>query len=335
MGSSIVLPTKDPPKENDTYETSTSVPKLLESIPGIKLGENIRIGYKPGSETYNAFPEFTITEVVYGLYEISRKSYQGDQQKCCAVPSLDHYWEDKDGKIFQKYDTGRKLKTCDPFTKKISGSTMCDNILTDLCINANSGIDRTICDEWMGYALTRPNTSITDSINDRYIRLCSKNVSNSVCEDWLHHLRIIGGKKNDDIIDEVLLQQSPEFKSKYMKCSFPSNDTVFLSDKVIEPRECWDQECINSNVHFLLSKNYHNLSLCHIYRCNVSINNLLIDNKSSVKISCHDETLTKGKYSTHDRKNFVNDILNSSFTIKRGIFFVLFILLALLLIVLL
>ncbi|QRI42891.1 putative myristylated protein [Cheloniid poxvirus 1] len=335
MGSSIVLPTKDPPKENDTYETNAKIPKLLESIPGIKLGENIRIGYKPGNEAYNAFPEFTISEVTHGLYQIYRKDYRGDQKKCCTIPSLNHYWEDKDGKIFQKYDTGRKLKTCDPFTKTISGSTMCDNILTNLCIDANSGIDRTICDEWMGYALTRPDTSITDSINDRYIRLCSKDVNNSVCEDWLHHLRIIGGKKNDDIIDEVLLQQSPEFKSKYMKCSFPSHDTIFLSDKVIEPRECWDQECINSNVHFLLSKNYHNLSLCHIYRCNVSINNLLIDNKSSVKISCHDETLTKGKYNTNRRKNFVNNILSSSFVIKTEIFFVLFILLALLLIVLL
>ncbi|WCL40075.1 myristylated protein [Pigeonpox virus] len=336
MGGGLVLPTRDPPKEQETSETTTNIPKLLKSIPGVKLGEQIRIGYKPGSETAKAFPEFDIKEVSNGLYELSRKSYLGDTQMCCINPSLSYYWEDSKNKIFNEYSTGRSLKTCDPLTKTISGSTLCDNILTNLCMDAKYGIDRTVCNEWMGYALNRPDLSIPKSINDRYTKLCSKGADNIVCEDWLHHLRIIGGKENDEVIDNVLMQQTPEFKEKYMKCSFPSHNTIFLSDRVIEPRECWDQECITSNVHFLLSKNYHNLSLCHIYRCNISINNLLIDGKSSVKISCHDENITnKDKPKSRNKVKFIDDILTYSFSINFGFFFVIFILIALILIVLL
>ncbi|ALA62464.1 myristylated protein [Turkeypox virus] len=292
MGSGLILPEKPRPIGIDTAETLSSIPKLLHAIPGSKLGESLRIGYASGKEDEirKTFPEFDIAHVVHGLYEIRRRTYLGDTVKCCTSPQLAYYWENND-KTSPVYTTGSSLKTCDPLTKNFSSSTVCDNIMTNLCSNFNSKIDRKICNEWLGSALTRPDPKMVENINNHYINICSKGADNYVCEDWIHHLRVVGGKENDDLIDNILMQQRVEFKERYMKCSFPNQDTILLSNRIIEPRECWDKECISSNIHFVLSKNYHNLSLCHIYRCNVSINNLILDSSSSIRISCHDETL--------------------------------------------
>ncbi|QRY18946.1 ORF-76 [Teiidae poxvirus 1] len=335
MGSQVVLPSKPSPAGIDTAETTTNVAKLLSSIPGVKFGEEIRIGHKPGQDAHNVFPEFTITEVTKGLYKFRRIKYLGDIVSCCSNPLLDHYWQDDKNEIFNRYQSGRKLKTCDPLTKTLSGSTLCDAVLIDLCVNEESRIDRNTCNEWLGYALQRPTDKLVDTVNRKFIEVCSKGVNNKPCEDWLHHLRVIGGKKNDDIIDNILMQQTPDFKKKYMKCSFPDRDITSLSSKIIEPRECWDPECISANVHFLLSKNYRNLSLCHIYRCNISIINLLLSNDSSLKISCHNDLESEKKSKPRDKEQILKDILDSSFHLDFNFFFFLFILLALILIVLL
>ncbi|AEN03656.1 myristylprotein [Yokapox virus] len=287
-GSSVELPARDPPPPAPTVEMLLNVDKMYDIIPSVKLLDNLFIGkvLNRTQKINQTYPEFTLMPSgPGGLSVLTRHSYNGTPVNCCRVFDRTHYWK-KDGKIIDKYMPGSVLESCWP---NIHDTGKCDVDLYDWC--QGNAYDRNVCHQWIGSAFNRSDRTIqgersTRELFAKLIVLCSKNANIPICESFLYHLRVANKETSDDMIDYILRSQSNEFKQKYMKCSYPTRNKLEESLKYSEPRECWDPECINTNVNFLLTRNYNNLGLCNIVKCNASVNNLQMDDSSSLRLSC-------------------------------------------------
>ncbi|UXP42061.1 Myristylated protein [Monkeypox virus] len=288
-GVSVELPKRDPPPGVPTDEMLLNVDKMHDVIAPAKLLEYVHIGpltKDKEDKVKKRYPEFRLVNTgPGGLSALLRQSYNGTAPNCCRTFNRTHYWK-KDGKISDKYEEGAVLESCWP---DVHDTGKCDVDLFDWC--QGDTFDINICHQWIGSAFNRSDKTVEGrqsliNLYNKMQRLCSKDASVPICELFLHHLRAHNTEDSKEMIDYILRQQSADFKQKYMRCSYPTRDKLEESLKYAEPRECWDPECSNANVNFLLTRNYNNLGLCNIVRCNTSVNNLQMDKTSSLRLSC-------------------------------------------------
>uniref|UniRef100_A0AAU7E2F0 Poxvirus myristoylprotein n=1 Tax=Rousettus bat poxvirus TaxID=3141933 RepID=A0AAU7E2F0_9POXV len=299
MGSSVSLPERVPPAGMATREMVLSVSEMLHVFPNARLGDIVRIGPLNTNPAYfprileiikTMLPEFEVVSTARGLFGAQRTAYSGDTHRCCTTSGLAYYWDDSSGEIFDAYALGRSLRTCAPGTQE-KGSA-CDDVLFKWCSAPGAAMD--ICRQWLSAAFQRrPTTQAPDDdsllgIIAGYSTLCAAAIETPMCEMWLGAMRAANTEAYDAVIDAVLAQQPQAFKDAHMRCSYPDQRTQELAARVAEPRECWDDHCVRGNVNFMLSENYHALARCHVYRCNVSIGNLIMDARSKLRVSCHD-----------------------------------------------
>ncbi|QHR82598.1 myristylated protein [Brazilian porcupinepox virus 1] len=288
MGSSYTIPEEaksKPLKPKPTSEMNIDVDDMYNLISSLVIiYDTVYIGRVKEEKKKllrKTFPEFLIGNSGPGnLSSIIRTSYTNDKKRCCRDIKLRNYWVDKDGNISNTFKKDSILNSCD---YSLHDKGYCDDELFNWCQKKES--DTNICNKWLYSLLTREYPPSNNMLNN-LTGLCSKNADTPFCESFLHNLRVRNSESTDNIIDYILLSQSDEFKNKNMKCSYPTESKIEESLKYSEVRECWDPECENANLNFLLSKNYKNLGLCTIDRCNVSINHLDMDKKSKVRMSC-------------------------------------------------
>ncbi|QGN68061.1 myristylprotein of the poxvirus entry/fusion-complex [Equine molluscum contagiosum-like virus] len=342
MGSSVSLPTREVPPQQLTAEMRLHLMDMLGLLPEVPLGELLRIGPLITEEPrltqirnflHEMLPEFDLVQTGKGLFGLRRHRHLGDLGRCCTSRGLRAYWEDtRTGEVFPEYGEGRSLRTCEPGARDKTGS-LCDPVLFGWCDGPQA--DAELCRRWLGGVFTRhevaPPGGVTsaDAIIVQYARRCAQDVQTPQCEAWLHAMRVANEARYDRIIDAVLAQQSPAFRSEHMKCSYPTRRTLELSRHVLEPRECWDPNCVRGNVNFLLSENYHALARCHIYRCNVSIGTLVMDARSKLRVSCHDPS----RLVDLNKMRVVEENLKRSFPLRTPLLAALALLLVWLLIV--
>ncbi|AWU47104.1 Entry/fusion complex component [Sea otter poxvirus] len=335
MGSSVAVPKRDPPPPKQTAESVLSYNDLYMIIPKIKLGEMVRIGnvdthMKPYVK--KTFPEFEFVDIGVGkLSGLVRQRYIADMEFCCTSFINLYYWLLPNNKKSQSHSYGSILHTCDP-NNFDNGD--CDIFLFDWCRKkGNMGI----CTEWIVESFNRhevgKKTSF-DKLSNMFNDICSKDASTEVCNTWLHVLRSKRSDSNDLLIDKILLSQSQDFKNKFMKCSFPSADTEYNALKIAEPRECWDPNCAVENINFMLTKNYDNLGLCQINRCNINVHNLDIDNVSKLHMTCNNKSDSLSMRPVN-QTTVVETNISKSFDIKYGLMSVMFIIIVWIIIVIL
>ncbi|ATI21003.1 entry/fusion complex component myristylprotein [Western grey kangaroopox virus] len=349
MGNTVQLPVSTPPAQVYTEEMLLSAARMLETLPVARPGEYARIGLlvkdSPSFAATTAalrdtFPEFELVETAERLFALVRHRYSGDPSRCCIQGTLTHYWEDANGRISSHYSPRHRLRTCDPETKDSSTFSACDDTMLDFCSPMATSLPRDdehreVCARWLGSAMQRTDGT-PDRINSKYSTACiAAGADHPLCEDWLHVLRATGGTTYDETIDTVLVAQTDEFKRTHMRCSFPDRSAIHLASRIIEPRECWDPECLRANTNFLLSRNYHDMSLCHIYRCNVSIDNLILDERSNVKLSCRTPADAGTERVLRNRARVIERNLDRSFAVRTGLLFLMALLISWVLIVLL
>ncbi|AUI80629.1 myristylated protein [White-tailed deer poxvirus] len=312
MGASFTVPdnVKRPPiPPKKTSEMNLNVDNMYELIGSLnQISDVLHIGVitdDKKKQLEKRFPEFMFMRSGPGnLYNVIRSTYTNDTKYCCKNLKLKSYWKDSDGNISILYRPNTILNSCDP---DLQNSGKCDSDLFSWCQSNTS--DKNICNDWMYTMLSRDNTASETLIN-KFISLCSKNADTPICEMFLHNLRAKNTESYDNVIDYILYLQSDDFKNTYMRCSYPSTKTLEESLRYSEARECWDPECANANVNFLLTRNYKNLGLCTINRCNVSINHLNIDNKSKLRMACNNLDLTS-PYPVNREKVILHNIDNS------------------------
>ncbi|ANS71148.1 entry/fusion complex component myristylprotein [Pteropox virus] len=289
MGGGITLPERTPPPPVPTGESKLKVTDVLMAIPNLKIGDFLRIGNKENSPNVTAMlPEFALHDVGIGtLSEITRIKYNASNQFCCSSFKNKYYWLLPDKSISLNYKDNAVLYTCDPDTFDKGN---CDMFLFNLCKTTTDNSD--LCSQWIVESFNRhelpSRISITsfDKLKKMLIDSCSKDATTQLCKSWLQALRNHRSEANDLLVDQILLSQSVDFKQKYMKCSFPSIETEEKALKINEPRECWDPECAQGEIHYMLTKNFNNLGLCQLTRCNISINQLSMDDNSKLRMAC-------------------------------------------------
>ncbi|WAH71022.1 myristylated entry/fusion protein [Eptesipox virus] len=294
MGGSISVPdyVKRPiPTPKPTSEMLLDVDKMYNIIGGLRQISDILYIGKVSPEKLkilkHRFPEFIFTPSgPDNLTYVMRNIFTNDLPTCCKSFALTYYWlHETDKTISKDFKNNSVLNSCDP---DLHNSGKCDKILTEWCQSPNA--DKDICNHWMGSAFNRIEISSRSTLIElikSLTKLCiDKGANQPICEQWLHNLRVRKTNTADTLIDMILNSQKQEFKNKYMKCSFPTEEKKQEALKYNEARECWDIECANANINFLLTENYNNLGLCSISRCNASINNLNIDKTSNVRMSC-------------------------------------------------
>ncbi|AST09278.1 myristylprotein [Murmansk poxvirus] len=334
-GSSVELPKRDPLPPIPTTEMKLDVDKMHDVIAPAKLLETVFIGKinkDIENKIKNRYPEFRLVNTgPGGLSALIREQYKGTAPNCCRMFDRTHYWK-KDGNIFDKFEEGSVLESCWPDSHDAG---KCDTDLFNWC--QGNTFNKDVCHQWIGSAFNRSDRTeegekSVRELFGKLIALCSKDASIPICESFLYHLRAANRETSDDMIDYILRSQSAEFKQKYMRCSYPTRDKLEESLKYSEPRECWDPECINANVNFLLTRNYNNLGLCNIVRCNASVNNLQMDDSSSLRLSCG---LNSTRFSTSpvNREKVVQHNVKNSFDLKLHVLSLLSILVIWLLIV--
>ncbi|AVI09689.1 myristylprotein [Sheeppox virus] len=318
MGSSFTVPEKikisNVPKK-ETMEMRLNVDNMYEQIKTLnQINDELYIGIineEKKKQLIKQFPEFLFIESGPGnLHKVIRSKYNNDKKYCCKSMNLFSYWQDNNGNITDFYKPNSILSSCDP---DIQNSGICDDTLLSWCNNDDTQSNSKLCYDWINSALNRNNSSSEKLINE-LITTCSNNANTKICNIFLHCLRVKNTETFDNVIDYILYSQSDDFKQKYMKCSYPSNKIINESLKFFEARECWDPNCSESNLNFLLTKNYKNLGLCKIDRCNISINNLFFDERSSVRMSCNDE-FTKSNFPINKEKIILHNV-NNSFQLK-------------------
>ncbi|CAC21297.1 59R protein [Yaba-like disease virus] len=332
MGSTFTIPEnvkRNPPNKNPTSEMKLNVDNMYKLISYLtQISDTLYVGSvseEKKNQLKTIFPEFLFLESGPGnLTKVIRSKYNNDADLCCKSFNLTSYWKNND-KISLSYKPNFILNSCDPDLKN---SGYCDNTLFNWC--QKDKYDKNICNDWMKSLLNRGNGNSEEFIY-KLISLCSSNANTPICENFLHTLRVQNTEKTDNIIDYILYQQSNNFKSKFMKCSFPTEDKLQESLKYLELRECWDPECANANVNFLLTENYNNLGLCTINRCNVSINHLDMDSTSNISMSCNGNNLMN-PFPINREKVILHNI-NSSLNLKIHLITILSILIIWILIV--
>ncbi|QDJ95074.1 myristylated entry-fusion protein [Hypsugopox virus] len=293
MGGSISVPdyVKRPaPPPKPTSEMLLNVDKMYNIIGGLRQISDVLYIGKVSPEKLkilkHRFPEFTFTTSgPENLTFVIRSTFNNDIPICCKTFALTYYWLHETEKTISKdFKNDSILNSCDP---DLHNSGKCDKILTEWCQTPNANKD--VCNHWMGSAFNRISSqqySLIELIRS-LTKLCvEKGADKPICELWLHNLRARKTNTANSIIDMILKNQNQSFKDKYMKCSYPTEEKLKESLKYNEARECWDLDCANANINFLLTENYNNLGLCSISRCNASINNLTMDKTSSVRMSC-------------------------------------------------
>ncbi|AAF14942.1 m54R [Myxoma virus] len=290
MGASFVVPEnvkRAPPKHN-TSEMALNVDHMYELISILNKGEELYLGKltkEKKAVLEQRFPEFKFVESGPGsLFKAVRVSYKNDINYCCKDLQIHGYWIDKNGDISLFYRPNTVLNSCEP---NMQSSGVCDTFMFKRC---EDRLDTNACHDWISSMLNREDDIGARFVNN-FVEKCSRDASTPLCETFLHNLRAKNTQPYDNLIDYLLMAQKDDFKSKYMRCSFPTKEKKEESLKYSETRECWDPECANANVNFLLTENYRNLGLCTINRCNVDINHLNITPRSKLRMTCGTEAL--------------------------------------------
>ncbi|WZD65008.1 myristylated protein [Pseudocowpox virus] len=286
MGGSVSLPSRDLPPPVRTPEMNIvperdladTMPRLTTADPPQPLG----VGDDARMNALKAtFPEFAITRPITNMLEARRIKYDGDPRVCCTGFGISHYWE-KGTRRSNAFFEGAVLRTCDP-TRFDAGT--CDSLLFREC--AAGSADADFCAHWINAAVTRrTNKQARDKLNNMFVSDCKNDASRPHCVAWIRAMRSTHKTADDTLVDNVLSVQSPAFKSKYMRCSYPSPATLAMAANVDEPRECWDPECVAGNVDFMLSENYTNLGLCRLSRCSIGVTHLRLDARSRLRMRC-------------------------------------------------
>ncbi len=320
--SSINLPESKPPPPRETDEMKADVYKMFDQIKSMKILDTLRVGRvsdEDKSKLEKIFPEFIFLTGPRKLTGVTRNKYDAADDFCYSDFRNTHYWEfiDNNGTKKRSFDyrPGSTLFSCDP-DKWDNGSY--DDRLLDVCIR---GTNHSLCKQWLNLILLKngEHRSAIDSLNKR----CSSNADTPLCESWIRSMRMIGGEQNATTIDNILENQSREFKDKYMKCSYPSDDKLNEALKYNEPRECWDPDCANANVNFLLNENYRNLGLCKIVRCNVNVDELSMDQKSKLRMSCRTKDVDLLSTSPVNKLKVIEYNVDHSFNLKMPVLVVL------------
>ncbi|QHG62619.1 myristylated protein [Cetacean poxvirus 1] len=320
--SSVTFPKKDLPNPKPTTEMLLDVTKMHELISTLDIGKRLQIGKITSEQKQlleKMYSEFIVIQTgPDNLSTIVRKSYNGSLDICCT--SIRHliYWKDEDNNsVYNDYRPKTSLYTCDP---KRYDKGFCDDILYNSCkvydLYSDS-IKRDTCFQWINLAFQRPTVSSNNTVNklfDKLTSLCAKDASIPICQQWIYSMRVANTSRYDLLIDNILQQQSGEFKHKYMKCSYPTDEKLKESLKYDESRECWDPECFATNINFLLTNNYRNLGLCQILRCNTNIGELYMDASSKLRLSCGINHMLS--QTPVNKKNIIQHNINNSININ-------------------
>lgn len=286
MGGSVSLPSRDLPPpvrtpemnivpERDLADTMARLSTADPPQP-LGVGDDARM-----AALKTTFPEFAISRPATGMLAAQRIRYDGDPRVCCGGFGISHYWE-KGARRSNVAFEGAALRTCDP-TRFDAGA--CDALLFREC--AAGSVDADFCAHWINAAVTRRTDRRSRArLNDMFVRDCQNDAARPHCVAWIRAMRSARATADDSLIDAVLSVQSPEFKGKHMRCSYPSPATLAMAANVDEPRECWDPECVAGNVDFMLSDNYTNLGLCRLSRCSIGVTHLRIDARSRLRMRC-------------------------------------------------
>ncbi|CCD83236.1 myristylprotein / IMV protein [Squirrelpox virus] len=292
MGGSLALPTRAAPPRVETPEMKIKVRDVLGLLPTRGVNALTHVGREDAALhdfVQRYLPEFDVYPTGPGLAGLVRKGYAGEASHCCRSFERTHYWEDDAGRRFPDYAEGRALRTCEP---EMHARGDCDVDLFEWCRGPDA--DAALCRHWIGAsayrgdldASTAQGGSTAMALFGRFVAECSQDALRPMCAEWLHALRMGSRPDFDLIVDDVLESQSPEFKAKYMRCSYPSGHVLDEALRDAEPRECWDPNCATANVVYMLTRNYRNLGLCKIMRCNVSIDHLDADAHSRLRLGC-------------------------------------------------
>ncbi|QGT47188.1 ORF104 [Saltwater crocodilepox virus] len=321
MGASLSVSSRVPTRTGHTAEMDLNAYAMLNALHAMAAGEDRAVGYMTADQVpplRKLLPEFDVAEEIGGLYRVRRRTFLADPARCCADPRLGYYWETADGKTSPYYDylTDPSLRTCDPRSRDLLGSDYCDAAMKARCAGGTDGA--ALCSEWIAAAVVGRGSR---DVNNFMAARCRADVTRPLCEDWLHALRVANTRELDAVADGVLMRQPADFKSARMRCSFPSAATLTVAARVIEPRECWDPNCVNGNANFFLSENYRNLSLCSIYKCNIDIASLRMDPKSRLMVSCRDAL----KDVDAKKIDVVRENVARSFALNRSYFLLVFV----------
>jgi hypothetical protein len=255
-----------------TFHTLEEFFKLLSSV---SLNETIKVidvqsllyPFYLEPSKISLIPEFIVLDNTGNFYTLQRFNYASNinasaRLECC-LSSIPYYIIDN------------ILLTCNPLNKDFVFNNSCDVEMNTYCMN---NMNTAKCYSWLYNAMPRMETNI----NIIMTPYCTNNLFSPICKIYIDALR---KNQNDLLIDNILTNVWNNTKDKRLECSFNKN----YAHKVNAPKVCWNYECMNTPDYLLLSTDFKSKSFCQLYSCNIILTSVVINNKSTIKISCSSE----------------------------------------------
>lgn len=281
----------------------------------------------------NRFSEFVFNPLLEG--RATRKKFGGNKRVCCVIDTSFYY--DYGAKIkiktFNK-DLKTQFFTCHPITKEIGNHNYCDDIYIEYCIYENKENYKNLnipfalkdkCKVWFLGFLQRQPPEYEEIL--KYIeKKCSKEIDNK-CIDFLNVFLTTKDKDLFELKDIILKRQDINYKRLNLKCSFPSNLIKSREKYIIEPRQCWDNNCVYSEGWKLLTYDIVKKSKCKYFNCNISFDYINENIDGKLKISCDtNKNITNNNPIIEYRKilsEFCNAFMITNFSLILIIIFIL------------
>lgn len=283
--------------KNSFNNTSRLLSEFYATLASIRNNESVNIIdakslYYPQTLIDNSYkiPEFSIDAQAGNFFKVTRNSYSmsntNDQKLTCCLIDTPYYIIDN------------ILLTCDPMSKDLVYSNFCDNVMLNYCLN-NLTVSK--CSTWLYNALDR----MENTINLFMQPYCVNNLFTPICKVYIDGLR----KNNNNILSDLLLNNVwNNTKDSRLNCSF----NKYYSDKVNAPKVCWSYECMNTPDYLLSSTDLLSKSLCQLYSCNIVLTNVVINNKSNIKINCLNQINDNNsllKIALADKRNVISNFI--------------------------
>jgi hypothetical protein len=228
---------------------------------GLSVGENFM------KNLIKTFPEF-VFYIDHDYLYCNRLKYSGNISTCCISNT-------------SFYVQNNSYLTCDPLTKKLATSNVCDGVMYDYC--ANKPINISACKMWFGGMRERglnqdPNAWAI--INHFFDISEASNEFEDFVLDKYHEWEI-----NNSKFDEKLKKLAPNDRLKYL-CSFPMQDVINMATEYTTPRVCWDKNCTNVTAGKMLTSDWVTRKNCTLSLCNASVNYYASSYKTYLDSSC-------------------------------------------------
>lgn len=299
MGGSVELSKRYFGNSRFQEYNNVSITEKMKMIDVFGKEDKISIGVgsrEPGF--FKFIDEYKVNRKIDSLIDLKREKYNGDKRYCC-LNKKKHYWLNSKGEKTDEPSVKKILYTCDPGSRAIGYDIYCDDVMFEACVEKKDYEHREFCSVWFDNLEYRKPEML--KVSNRMALDCKDNIEGTpYCKEWMESLRKMNDEELNMVADTVLKSQ---IDKSSLKCAFPPIRIKKEELKVITSKECWYKECIDTETWKLLTENIYRRNQCHMYECNVSINNILqFSDKSEIKIIC------RNKISV-DNNNDVKDII--------------------------